>query len=406
MARFDLGEIHDVLRFLHDGPDLQSAGPGDRRAADRIRADLTAAGYALTEQAVTVPAFAPGACEIRLSGVATPVIAQAHVRLTGPDGVTAPLRIWRDPSDTPNMAGAIAVIMLPPARHSRLLSPLIRDRIASALQGDPAAVVLITDGPTGETIYLNAPASRDDMPCALPLAVLGPKPAEQIIEAARARDTATLVIDGVLSQRTSHNIAGAIERGPRWIVVSTPRTGWTRAVAERGPGLAAFLAIADHARAAFPRHSLLMLSTTAHEYDNLGSHAAFDGLAPDPATIALWVHLGAGFAARDFHEAGRLGLLPLTNADSQRYLLGSEPLLPVLREAFSGLAGLERPYPASAGGAGELAEIIQRGYQPVFGMYAAHRYHHIDADDIDKTDPALVAGVAEAVFRAMQAAVA
>jgi len=402
-APIDASEIEDALRFLDTGPALLSGGPGDRRAANLIREALRAAGYSLVEQDVTAPVFESRRCSITIDGAETALGIQPHMRTTEAQGITAALQLWRDSSDTDLLAGKIAVLILPAARHSQLLSPLIRNRIHAALEGGPAGIILITDGPTGETIYLNAPAQADDMPSPVPIAVLGPKPGAGVIEAAKQGRTAVMVIDGTLSATATPNIAGRLERSSNWIVVSTPRTGWTRAVAERGPGFAVFLSLLKRLPAEFPGHSILMLSTTAHEYDNLGSHAALEDLAPPRQDIALWLHLGAGFAARDFHEIGRHLLAPLSSADPQRFLLGSDALLPALRTAFAGLPGLEQAYPISAGAAGELAEIAQRGFEPVFGMFGAHRFHHAEADRYDKTDPALVAAVGQAALGALRA---
>lgn len=348
-----------------------------------------------------MPVYQNSQCAIIIDGVETALGVQPHIRLTGPQGVTAPLQLWRDASDTAQLSGKIAVVMLPAARHSQLLSPVIAARIRAALEGQPAGLILITDGPTGETIYLNAPAVEREMPNTVPMAVIGPRPGQRLIEAAQAGRQGRLIIDGELTTGSTPNIAGKLDRSSPWIIVSTPRTGWTRAVAERGPGFALFLALLRRLGSDFPNHSVLMLSTTAHEYDNLGSHAAFDTLVPARSDIAVWLHLGAGFAARDFHEIGRHQLVPMDTADPQRFVLGSDPLLPVLRTAFAGLPGLQQVYPISAGAAGELAEIAERGYEPVFGMFAAHRYHHVASDRLDKTDPSLVADVGNAVYRAL-----
>ncbi len=398
----DVSELEEALRFLDTGPALLSGGPGDHRAAGLIRESLRSAGYSLIEQTVTAPAFECRRCSITIDGTETALGIQPHVRITGPQGITAALQLWRDSSDTDLLAGKIAVLIIPAARHSQLLSPLIRNRIQAALEGAPAGLILITEGPTGETIYLNAPAQANDMPSPVPLAVLGPKPGVPVIEAAKLGRTGVMVIDGILSTAATPNIAGRLERSSKWIVVSTPRTGWTRAVAERGPGFATFLSLLKRLPSAYPGHSILMLSTTAHEYDNLGSHAALEELAPPRENIALWLHLGAGFAARDFHEIGHHLLAPLSSADPQRFLLGSDVLLPALRTAFAGLPGVERAYPISAEAAGELAEIAQRGFEPVFGMFGAHRFHHADADRYDKTDPELVAATGQAVLAALR----
>jgi hypothetical protein len=62
---------------------------------------------------------------------------------------------------------------------------------------------------------------------------------------------------------------------------------------------------------------------------------------------------------------------------------------------------LEAAYPTSAGAAGELGEVVQRGYAPAFGLFAAHRFHHVAQDRLDKTDPAWIDAAIQALKRTL-----
>ena len=397
---FAITRVRAHLDVLERGGDLRTGEPGERALTEYLAAQLTAAGFEAARADVAAPFFEARAAELSWPGASVRVAPQAIVRATSPDGLEAPLALWRDESDGPRVAGAIALIQLPYARHSQVVSPLIRPRIEAAVAAGARAAVLITDGPTGETIHLNAPHERALTD--IPLASLGPKPGAAALAAARAGAMGRLLIDGEGGVRTGENVWGRIERGGPLLVVSTPHSGWTHALAERGPGVASFIALAHWAARALRRHSLLFTSATAHEYDNWGAHAFLDSAAaPAPARTALWVHLGAGFAARDFHEFGGYRLAPLASADPQRLLVGSAALLPALRAAYRGLAGLETPYAAARGVAGELGEIHAAGYERVFGLLGAHRFHHIDADRLDKTDPAFIRDAALATRAAI-----
>jgi hypothetical protein len=384
--------------MLDRGGDLVTGGAAELALADHVDTTLRAAGFETFRQPVEAPGFAVRQALVEIAGGSVPVAPQAVVAPTGPAGVAAPLSLWRHADDSAAARGAIAVVMLPFARHSRLGAPVIRQRLDAAVAAGAAAVVLVTDGPTGETLWLN---SDGKPPAPVPVAVVGPKPGAPLIEAAVAGAAGRLVIDGDAFTARSANVWGRIGgRGPA-LVVSTPRTGWTRCVAERGPGLATFLALARWAPAALPANDLVFLTTTAHEYDNAGGLRFLEELAPPPASTALWTHLGAGFAARDFHELGGWQLRPLPGVDSQRYLVGTDGTLPVLRAAFAGEPGLENAYSSSAGSAGELQEILGHGYSPCFGMYGAHRFHHAVPDRLDKADPAHVRRAALAVRRSI-----
>ncbi|MEZ5955818.1 MAG: hypothetical protein R3C27_01215 [Hyphomonadaceae bacterium] len=373
------------LALLDAQPHLRSGGGGEGAVAAEVENTLRGAGFRVRRQMLSVPWFEPRRTLLAWPGGEAEVLPQAIVRTTGPNGLRAPLCLWRDSADAAAARGAIVLAILPRARHSRLMAPATRRTIEDLSNAGAAAIVLITDGPTGETIQLNAPFERD--PNLPPIAVLGPAPGTDAIVAAHAGAEGRLVLDGEASERRSPNIWGAIERDSPTIVISTPRTGWTPAVGERGPGFAAFTALARWAPNALTRHSLIFVSTTAHEFDNAGGHAFLERHAPPSQRVALWAHLGAGFAARDFHEVGAYRLAPLPSPDSQRFLVASDHLLPTLRNTFAGQPGLENPYPTSMGAEGELSEIIARNYANVFGLLGAHRFHHVMQDRLDKVDP-------------------
>ena len=171
---------------------------------------------------------------------------------------------------------------------------------------------------------------------------------------------------------------------------------------ERGPGIAAFRILTAWAPRAFPRQAIDVVVTSGHEYDNLGGHTWLKDGAPKPETVRLWVHLGAGFAARDWHEIGPV-LRPLPSPDSQRVLMGTADTVETLRAAFAGIGGLEAAYPSTLGAAGELGEVLRAGYPRAFGMFGAHRFHHAPNDDIEKVDPAFIPPVTAALRQAITA---
>jgi len=148
-----------------------------------------------------------------------------------------------------------------------------------------------------------------------------------------------------------------------------------------------------------------LLCTSGHEYEYAGGEAFIREAAPRPDKTALWVHLGANVAARDWHERGPV-LSPLPSADPQRFLLASPPLVLAARAAFAGQPGLEQVYAADPKqAAGELASILAGGYDPVIGIFGSHRYHHAQNDDLRCVSPALIPPVADAFARVIRGAV-
>ena len=394
----DLNIVAGALETLSTFGDLRAGGPGDIACGAWLERVLEEEGFSVRRQAFQTPYFEPRIAVLRAGSVDAPVYPQGIVVPTGPAGVTGPFKVWRGAGDTADVAGAIVLMVLPHARYSQLAHPALKAAIAPVSAGGAAGIVLVTSGPSGERILLNADPAGPAWP--QPMAVIGPRDARPLLELAGSGVTATLITDGDGGTRPAFNLIATLDRpGPR-IVISTPRSGWGPCMAERGPGIAVFCALARSVPAAFPDHAWTFLVNSGHEYDNLGSHIALRDGAPPPEETRLWFHLGAGFAARDFHELGGQ-LRPLPSADPQRFLIASEALLPDLREAFAGLPGLEVPYPASTGAGGELGEILAAGYPRAAGLLAAHRYHHAAADKADKTGPELVLPVLQAVRSAL-----
>lgn len=394
----DVSRVTAALETLATFADLRAGGPGDIACGAWLESVLQQEGFSVRRQAFETPYFEPRLAVLRSGAVEAPVYPQGIVVPTGPAGVTGPLRVWRGAGDKVDAAGAIVLMVLPHARHSQLAHPALKAAIAPVSAGGAAAIVLVTSGPSGDRILLNADAAGPAWP--QPMAVIGPRDARPLLELAGSGASATLITDGEGGARPAFNLIATLDRpGPR-IVISTPRSGWGPCMAERGPGIAIFCALARSVPAAFPDHAWTFLVNSGHEYDNLGSHYVIGDGAPPPEETRLWFHLGAGFAARDFHELGGQ-LRPLPSADPQRFLVASEALLPDLRAAFAGLPGLEAPYPASAGAGGELGEILAAGYPRAAGLLAAHRYHHSAADTPDKTGPELILPVLQAVRSAL-----
>ena len=381
----------DVKAYAEAG-NKQSGGAGDRWTADWTAQRLAAAGFKVERQSFQVPWFEAATCELTLGDRKIPLVAQPPVVQSGPGGIVAPLRL-ADVSD--RLDGTIAVVRLPYRRWSSLLDRAVRDPLADALARGAAAVILVTTGPTGEALLLNAPA---DAPLSdKPLALLPPRLASPVIEAARHGLPATLVLNGKGGWRTAENVvARRVREGRRWLVVSTPRSGWTDCAGERGPGLAIWLALAAWMPQAFTDHSLLFVCNSGHEFENLGASHIVEKVGPPPAETDFWLHLGANVATRDYQETpGRL--LPLPSADPFRFLMTSAASVARARAIFKGLPGLEMAYPSAEGTAGELSEVVRAGYPHHAGIFGAHRHHHAPTDDLSVVAPEPLAATARAV---------
>lgn len=388
----------DVEAYAGAG-NKQSGGAGDCWTADWVAERLAKLGFVVERQVFEVPWFEATRAELLVGDIATPLVAQPLVTATPTAGLGGELRLV---DEVGRLDGAIALLRLPHRRWSSLTDRAVRVPVDEAVARGAAAVLVVTTGPTGEALLLNAPADR---PAFLrPVVLLAPSAAAPLVEAARAHAPATLYIGGNGGKRQAENVIGrrVVDDKGRWLAVSTPRSGWTDCAGERGPGLAIWLALADWAVRAYPRRNLLFVCNSGHEYENLGASHIVEKVGPRPADTDFWLHLGANVAARDWHELpGRL--LPLPSADPNRFLVTSADLVASARTIFKGQPGLEMAYPSDAGAAGELVEVIKAGYQRYAGVFGAHRHHHAATDTISAVAPAPIAAAALA-FRDLVAA--
>lgn len=384
----------DLERYIGFGS-KQAGGAGDNACGTWLAAEIERLGFKIERQEFSAPFFEPTRSELLCGETKAPLWPQPIVVQTGADGITGPLvRIDKSGRAEASLDGAIALIDLPFGRWSTALAKPIRESIAAAFAAGAKAAVVITNGPTGKIIALNADGRAPMF--GKPVALLAPENAEPFLAAAMRRVPATMFVSGNNGRRPAFNFVGRIDRGKaRWLVVSTPRSGWYGCAGERGPGVAAWLWLARWTSKAVQGYNLAFVCNTGHEYEYLGASEALKTFTPKPAETHFWLHLGANVAARDWHE-GLGQWQPLPSVDTQRFLSLSPSLLPLAREVFVGHPGLEAPYSSDKLSAGELTEIIAAGYAPAAGVFGIHRYHHVAEDDARCVSAASVATTASA----------
>jgi hypothetical protein len=380
----------------------RSATPGDLATADWIAQRLRSAGYKVDSHNFPAPFLLERAVSLSTEGLSLKLYPQTPAATTGAKGVTGRLALIRTQADAANTKGKIALLVLNSARHAALGrgNGGIGGTIQAAATAGALGVVIVTTGPSGEAVLLNAPEDRV-MP--VPVAVMAPKDSKPYQEAAAAGADTTFTLDGDATQRNSTNVIGRLERGPRWLVISTPRSGWFDCVGERGTGTAVFLELASWAVERFPNHSIHLVNAGAHEYYFAGSHKVMD-LAPPEQSTDLWTHIGATVAARDADETGPT-LRLLDTADPQRSLMATTNLNAAVAEGFRGIRELERPQPVRAD-AGELSVFTDRGYSRCFAVLGLHRWLHTIKDTMECVDAKLVVPILDAHKRTMERAIA
>jgi len=400
----DAAALQSMLERYAAFGDKASGGDGDTTCGLWLERSLRQSGYACRRQTFEVPFFEIARARLTCGEAGADVVPQAIVTATGPQGLTAPLRMASDAQ----LLGAIALIVLPYKRWASLGDPQAAQPLTDALRRGAAGIVAVTTGPSGEAIALNVSARRPAID--RPVAILAPKDAQPFLDAARRGATATLTLDGKgggAQRRPAFNLIARLDRrAAKTLVLSTPRSGWFGCAAERGSGLAVWLSLAQWLAQRDLGLNVELLATSGHEYDYLGGEHYLAESAPPPQSTRLWAHIGASAAARDWHELGSK-LLPLPSADPQRVLTATADILEPARRAFRGIGGLEAAYLADkAMAGGELVNVIGAGYASAIGLYGAHRYFHTQGDDLRCTSADLVAPVARAYRDAIAGALA
>lgn len=377
--------------------DKRVGGPGDKAVGTWISDELAELGYRVTVESFKATWSGLGEAFLAWPGGVASVISHPGSpagRVVGPMS-----RRLAEVTDS-GTAGAIAVLDLPYARWSSARDGRIREGVRFAIDRGAKAVVLVTHGPSGLAVPLNTGASGEDFP--VPVAILSPRDAMAIPGCDTAE--ATLQVERQDKPCDVFNVVGQIDRGAgRTLVVSTPRSGWSICSGERGSGLASWLLLVEDAARSFPDVDIVALCTTAHErgYAGMGEH-----LSREPTPVdrtALWVHIGANAATRDWREVTG-GLTPLPSADPQRFLAVSPALLSAARASFAGAPGLEVPHDVNDGAGGELGDIARAGYPAVAGVFGAHRFHHTAADDQSCVSADLSVDLADRMQQLIQSA--
>lgn len=368
----------DLSRYAGFGI-KRAGGPGDTACGEWLAHELGEAGYKVERQNFAVPFFETARAELVGGSATATVYPQPIVIPTASEGLSGPL-VRVDPAGRfiGALRGAVALVDLPSTRWSSMMAKAARRPVDAAFAAGAIAAVVITNGPTGKLIALNADGRRSMFPG--PVALIAPDDADAFLAAAMRRDPAALTVTGTGGHRPAFNFVGRIDRGKgRWLVVSTPRSGWFTCAAERGPGVAAWLDLARWAPGALPDHDLAFICNTGHEYEYLGAAEAMKRIAPPAGQTRFWLHLGANVAARAWHAIPNPN--PLPSMDTERYLSVSPSLLPLARAVFAGQPGYEAPVSSDILSAGELDEVIKAGYAPAAGVFGIHLYHHIAEDD-------------------------
>jgi hypothetical protein len=289
-----------------------------------------------------------------------------------------------------DLSGKIAVIHVP---ERGILQAL---RLLDSLTNNGAeAAVIITENLSGNIEAFNAMAQPESLPematyafsLKIPVVLVAAKDAAKLAAFAVKKQAVRLYISGEYKDVKGKNIFGVTGTGKKYIVISTPISGWFACGGERGPGIAVWLELARWASALKTDYTFVFTGNSGHETGGIGAHLFLDKYAPPIEDTHLWIHLGAGLATLAYRKTPE-GLVKQKEVDSLRNFFYSDPVKDSFAKAFEKTKA--QKFNVKERNSGELIYVAQKGYQRILGVSYAHPYFHTPADSASTTSPRIL----------------
>jgi hypothetical protein len=373
----------------------RTATAADLKTSEWLRARLEAAGLRAEFFPWTLDQFFLEHSSLTIDGKAVESFPLWQPQATERQGVRDALVRFSPDLSGETLRGRIVVF----AAEFTAQGKWQRAWLNRAAEAGAVGAVLVITSRHGAVTAINATAANAERPLPLPALIVSSRDEERLRAATSHGAVATLRITGAYKRGVqARNVVGKLQRGPKWIVVSTPTSGWFQCAAERGGGVAVWLALAEWANRRKTQTSFLFLGNSGHELAYLGAHKFHaSGQTPKPADTLVWLHLGAGVGARAWEQAGA-GWQPLRKLRPGAADAAPE-FLPLVRQAFAAVPAYT---PREARGIGETSEVMKAGYK-VFNLVAGNHWIHTRFDRADSTGPEALEPVARAAAQVLEA---
>ncbi len=273
--------------------------------------------------------------------------------------------------DTDDPLGKIVVFTSALAGGAAGNPPRGADETFGALAQAGALGAVVPTGDGGSIRLRNA--EYIERPFALPVLQVAPGAIRDLAAAIVVGVEGVLEVDGERLESAATNVVATIEgTDPKAapLVVMTPKSGWFTCAAERGGGIAVWLALAEHLRASRPLRTVHLLASSGHELHHQGLAHWLRSNTAVARRAVITFHLGASIGAR--YPVGRFGASSEAWHDLARSALADEG---VDLEAVSAL-------PVGSPGGGEARNIDEVGGRYV-SFLGGHRYFHMLEDTVD-----------------------
>ncbi len=380
----------DVLRYESFGSH-RLGSQGAERTFAWLAAELSRAGMAVSAQPFTVArqydlqgaSLLVGDQRIEVTPQFWPLPAHASFRLRSPIVATGDAR------------GAFVRLSIPYEQTS-YLTDTHHVALKAAFARHPAAVLLTIEHPSGELFVHNVDQDQDAWP--VPVLLVASKDRAVLDRAMNAGTLLDLTLDGRYRyDLPARNVIGRLDRASGLsVVVSTPITSWFTSAGERGPGVAAFLALARIAGKRLDGFDLCIVGTAGHEIGHVGMQHFIAAQAPPINRVVAWLHLGSSLACSAWRRDAAGVWVTNSRLDTENLQINrSRSLDAPVRKHLSRLGAADRVGESAA--VGELREVFAAGYPNFFGVAGEHAFFHTPIDTSSGTAPELLEPVVGAI---------
>lgn len=356
--------------------DHRTGTAGDRQTSDWLTGCVRSAGLEPRRDDFELCRWVLERCGVDIDGTLVEGVPLFDGGTTDPDGIAGDLgRLGENRDDATIGIGAFGNA-----------AGSANDALAAARQSsDYAAIVAVSRMDTRVTGLALQNADRFNDPYGPPVLQVATEHEAWLDAAAARRVSARLTAYVTRKTATGSNVFCRVPgRDPSLppLTVVTPKSAWWVCTAERGGGIAVWLALLRYFAANQPARDVLFIATSGHELGHLGLDHF---LAAHPAGAGrCWIHLGANFAAVDSR-------IRLQASDAQ--LMGST------RATLSAHGVTVSTTPLGGRPGGEARNIHDRDERYVSLLGSNRWFHHPD----DRWPDTVDLGRAERVARAVLA---
>lgn len=391
VAGFEPDVIEQRLRRFESFGIHRTGWDGDDQTTAWLVEELASLGVTATRARFTFPRVEYRRARVTWPDGTIDGVPMYDGGFTGPGGVEGDLC----EDDATDLFGKIVVATSALRGDGRWTAPAARDHYEALADQGVMGVVVPSGDADGKVVLRNA--EHIDRPFSLPVVQAPPAEVRGLTTAILLGAAARLEIDGDRLRSNATNVVAEVEGSDPSlapVVVMTPKSGWFTCAAERGGGLAVWLALAEAVRTLAPPRTVQFLASSGHELHHQGLRAYLREHPDRVRGADAWLHLGASIGAR-YPEA--------------RFGASDEALHELVRRSLSD-AGINleatQALPVGDAGTGEAREIAEGGGRFVTFL-GRHRYFHSPQDTVDLAcDPASIRQWAQASWSVLHAMVA